>query len=235
MRTVAAFGIVLLAGCSVDPAPLEHKPLAQGLGWEPPEHTATPIEPLVAPRVVQTEVARAPVELALPPLPDLPPPPPAAVEREHNPCEEFPAAWRPTLALPLLTTMAPKPKYPPGPPMDLANMRAQGVNHLIAFCLNDACRHQALIDVSSYPPDPPVPWFRLQGQLRQVRRSRTSHRRAVNWKEQTSREISLDAALAKAEAHITPSVDHARRSAPVAKTWPSVGVLAPSAGWLSAG
>jgi hypothetical protein len=35
------------------------------------------------------------------------------------------------------------PKHPPGPPMDLANMRAQGVHHLIAFCLNDACRHQA--------------------------------------------------------------------------------------------
>jgi hypothetical protein len=27
-------------------------------------------------------------------------------------------------------------------------------------CLNDACRHQAVIDVSSYPPDTPVPWFR---------------------------------------------------------------------------
>ena len=40
------------------------------------------------------------------------------------------------------------PKHPPGTPMDLANMRAQGVHHLIAFCLNDACRHQALIDVS---------------------------------------------------------------------------------------
>jgi hypothetical protein len=34
--------------------------------------------------------------------------------------------------------------------MDLANMRAQGVHHLIAFCLNDACRHQALIEVSDY-------------------------------------------------------------------------------------
>jgi hypothetical protein len=33
--------------------------------------------------------------------------------------------------------------------MDLANMRKQGVQHLIAFCLNDACRHQALIDVST--------------------------------------------------------------------------------------
>ena len=52
------------------------------------------------------------------------------------------------------------PKHPPGPPMDLANMYEQGVHHLIAFCLNDACRHQALIDVSSYPSDTPVPWFR---------------------------------------------------------------------------
>jgi hypothetical protein len=44
--------------------------------------------------------------------------------------------------------------------MDLANMREQGVRDLIAFCLDDACRHQAIIDVSSYPADTPVPWFR---------------------------------------------------------------------------
>ena len=50
-------------------------------------------------------------------------------------------------------------KHPPGPPMDLANMRRQGVHHLIAHCLNDSCRHQALIDVSKYPGDTPVPWF----------------------------------------------------------------------------
>jgi hypothetical protein len=43
--------------------------------------------------------------------------------------------------------------------MDLANMRAQGVRHLIAYCLNDSCRHRALINVSSYPGDTPVPWF----------------------------------------------------------------------------
>ena len=30
-------------------------------------------------------------------------------------------------------------------------MRERDVHHLIAFCLNDACRHQALIDVSNYP------------------------------------------------------------------------------------
>jgi hypothetical protein len=27
------------------------------------------------------------------------------------------------------------------------------------LCHNDACRHQALIDVSSYPDDVEVPWF----------------------------------------------------------------------------
>jgi hypothetical protein len=31
-------------------------------------------------------------------------------------------------------------KHPPGPPMDLANMRRQGVHHLIAYCLNGSCR-----------------------------------------------------------------------------------------------
>jgi transposase len=30
--------------------------------------------------------------------------------------------------------------------MTLGNMRRQGVRNLIAYCLNDACRHQALID-----------------------------------------------------------------------------------------
>ena len=50
-------------------------------------------------------------------------------------------------------------RHPPGPPMTLGNMRELGVQHLIAFCLNDACRHQALIDVSSYPAETEVPWF----------------------------------------------------------------------------
>ncbi len=38
----------------------------------------------------------------------------------------------------------------------LGNMRELGVHHLIAYCLNNSCRHQALIDVSSYPGDTPV-------------------------------------------------------------------------------
>jgi hypothetical protein len=33
------------------------------------------------------------------------------------------------------------PKHPPGPPMTPANMREQGVHHLIAVSHNDACRH----------------------------------------------------------------------------------------------
>ncbi len=56
--------------------------------------------------------------------------------------------------------MAPKERQPIGKPMDLANMREQGVTHLIAFCHNDACRHQALSDVSAYPGDTPVMWFK---------------------------------------------------------------------------
>jgi hypothetical protein len=31
-----------------------------------------------------------------------------------------------------------KPKFEPGPPMTLGNMRELGVHHLIACCLNDA-------------------------------------------------------------------------------------------------
>ena len=58
-----------------------------------------------------------------------------------------------------------KPNHPPGPPMNLANMRRQGVQHRIAYCHNDACRHQAIIDVSKYPDDVEVPWF--QGRIDQ--------------------------------------------------------------------
>ena len=43
--------------------------------------------------------------------------------------------------------MVPKERQPPGPPMTLANMRELGVIRLIASCLNDACRHSALIEV----------------------------------------------------------------------------------------
>ena len=32
--------------------------------------------------------------------------------------------------------------------MTLGNMRQLGVHNLVAYCLNEACRHTALIDVS---------------------------------------------------------------------------------------
>jgi hypothetical protein len=37
--------------------------------------------------------------------------------------------------------------------MTPGNMRALGVQRLVASCLNDACRHVALIDVTSYPAE----------------------------------------------------------------------------------
>ena len=52
-----------------------------------------------------------------------------------------------------------KQKQPPGDPMTLGNMRQLGVQRLVATCLNDACRHQGLIDVSKYPDDTEVPRF----------------------------------------------------------------------------
>jgi hypothetical protein len=36
-------------------------------------------------------------------------------------------------------------RHPPGPPMTLGNMRALGVQTLIASRLDDACRHTALL------------------------------------------------------------------------------------------
>jgi hypothetical protein len=54
------------------------------------------------------------------------------------------------------------PKHPAGPPITLGNMRQLGVQNLVASCLNDACRHVALIDVSKYPEDTEVPWFRTR-------------------------------------------------------------------------
>jgi transposase len=67
-----------------------------------------------------------------------------------------------------------------------ANLREQGVTHLIAFCHNDACRHQALIDVSKYPGDTPVLWFRSKVKCAKcgARGNRIDVR--PNWKEKPS-------------------------------------------------
>jgi hypothetical protein len=65
--------------------------------------------------------------------------------------------------------------------MTLANMYEQDVRHLIAFCHNDACRHQAIIDVSSYQPDTPVPWFRAKAKCGKCGSKQVDMR--PNWKE----------------------------------------------------
>jgi hypothetical protein len=69
--------------------------------------------------------------------------------------------------------------------MDLANMRANGVHHLIAYCLNDSCRHRAIIDVSSYPGDVPVPWFRSKVKCAKCRARGNRIDVRPNWKEAT--------------------------------------------------
>jgi hypothetical protein len=48
----------------------------------------------------------------------------------------------------------------PGPAMTVGNMRELGVKQLIASCLNDACRHTALIEVWSYPAETEIPYFK---------------------------------------------------------------------------
>ena len=68
----------------------------------------------------------------------------------------------------------------------------QGVHHLIAYCLNNACRHQAVIDVSSYPPETPVPWFRSKVKCAKcgARGNRIDMR--PNWKERPAMPTKLD-------------------------------------------
>jgi hypothetical protein len=46
--------------------------------------------------------------------------------------------------------------------MTLRNMRELGVQHLIAYCHNDACRHWGLIDVSGYPDEIEIPSWRVK-------------------------------------------------------------------------
>jgi transposase len=74
-------------------------------------------------------------------------------------------------------------KHEAGPPMDLANMRRQGVRNLIAYCLKDACRHQGVIDVSKYPGETEVPWFKRKARCAKcgARGNRIDVR--PNWKE----------------------------------------------------
>ena len=81
--------------------------------------------------------------------------------------------------------MASKSNPPPGPPMTLGNMRALGVQRLIASCLNDACRHQGLVEVSGYPADTEVPWFRSRVKCSKCVSQGNKIDVRPNWKEQT--------------------------------------------------
>jgi hypothetical protein len=65
--------------------------------------------------------------------------------------------------------------------MTLGNMYEQGVRHLIAYCHNHACRHQAIIGVSSYPADTPVPWLRTRVKCGNCAGKRVDVR--PNWKD----------------------------------------------------
>jgi hypothetical protein len=67
--------------------------------------------------------------------------------------------------------------------MDLANMRRQGVRRLIAYCLNDACRHQALIEVWSYPPETEIAYFRSRVVCAKCGARRHKIDVRPNWKE----------------------------------------------------
>jgi hypothetical protein len=68
--------------------------------------------------------------------------------------------------------------------MTLGNMRDLGVQRLIASFLNPACRHEALIDVSSYPADTEVPWFRTRVVCAKCGSRRDKIDVRPNWKEQ---------------------------------------------------
>jgi hypothetical protein len=70
--------------------------------------------------------------------------------------------------------------------MTLGNMRELGVQRLIACCLNPACRHQALIDLSSYPAETEVPSFQRRAACGKCGGKRVDVR--PNWKEQPTGE-----------------------------------------------
>ena len=63
-------------------------------------------------------------------------------------------------------------KRPPGEPMTFGNMHALGVQQLVAYCVQDACRHQGLMDVSNYSDDVEVRSFVGKVRVRQVRSAR---------------------------------------------------------------
>jgi transposase len=71
--------------------------------------------------------------------------------------------------------------------MTLANMREQGVKRLIAYCLNDACRHQALIEVWSYPANTEIVYSRRRVVCAKCGARGNKIDVRPNWKEASSR------------------------------------------------
>jgi hypothetical protein len=65
-------------------------------------------------------------------------------------------------------------------------MRALGVKRLIASCLNDACRHTALIDVFSYPDETEIPYFKSRVVCAKCGSRGNKIDVRPNWKEQPS-------------------------------------------------
>jgi hypothetical protein len=76
-------------------------------------------------------------------------------------------------------------KRPAGPAMTLGNMRALGVQRLVASCLNPSCRHEALIDVSKYPEETEVPSFTKKVVCAKCGARGRHIDVGPNWKEQT--------------------------------------------------
>jgi hypothetical protein len=68
--------------------------------------------------------------------------------------------------------------------MTLGNGRQLGVQRLITSCLNDACRHQGLVDVSGYPADTEVPWLRSRVKCAKCSNRGNKIDVRPNWKEQ---------------------------------------------------
>jgi hypothetical protein len=73
-------------------------------------------------------------------------------------------------------------------PADDGNMRALGVQRLIASCLNDVCRHTALIDFWSYTAETEIPYFRRHVVCAKCGSRGNKIDVRPNWKEQAPQE-----------------------------------------------
>jgi hypothetical protein len=69
-----------------------------------------------------------------------------------------------------------------GPPITLGNSRELGVQRLLVSCLNPACRHTTLTDVSHYSGETEVPSFQRRAVCGKCGGKRVDVR--PNWKEQ---------------------------------------------------